>query len=835
MRQEQKLRVVYFVVSLFAAALVKGQSDRGLGWIDSINEPGEGLAIQHRSPQTGHVTFASSPGRGVVLPAAASASAEARALRFIEAYGLPFGLSASSEMQLMRVPQKDQLGLEHVRLQQAHRGVPIRGAEFLVHLKGSRVLAANGHTLTDLPSDVNPTLPASVAQQIASQVIAKYRGGVAGSASYLARLEILNRSLLSGEGTDRSRLAWFVEARGPMLRQYIWIDAHTGAVLLNFSQLTDAKNREVYTANHTATLPGTLLRSEGGAAVAGDVDTNSAYDLAGVTYDYFLMNHGRDSFDGAGATIVSTTHYCEDECPDFANAFWDGQQMVYGDTYASADDVVAHELTHAVTEFTAGLLYYVQSGALNESFSDIFGEIVDLTSAVGGGNDTSGVRWHLGEDLPIGAIRSMASPGLFGDPEKMSDGNFRCSTTAWTDPNSDSGGVHTNSGVPNHAFALMVDGGSYNGKTIAGIGAAKAAAIQYRALTVYLTSGSGFLDAYNAINQSCADLTGSAGITAADCAQVRNALEAVEMHLTWACPGAVTAPSLCTTGQPQLTSFEGFESGLGNWTAMNAGGSWFRIGDFAKEGSFSAYGENPGITSDHRLVMTSPVTIPSGARMTFDHAFEFENDGTYAYDGGVLEYSTDGGASWIDAATLIDGGQSYTGTVSAGYGNPLTGRPAFVFSSYGYVGTQLNLVTIAGQSAKFRFRIGSDSVISSLGWAIDNIAIYTCTAVAPFTDDPLVPGSTPMKAVHINELRARINALRIANGLEAFLFADSPLTASSTTIQAIHITQLRTALAEAYTAAEIEIPSYTDPGLTAAMTIKAIHISDLRAAVVALE
>src|SRR6185369_6471708 len=102
-----------------------------------------------------------------------------------------------------------------------------------------------------------------------------------------------------------------------------------------------------------------------------------------------------------------------------ANAFWNGSQMVYGNGYASADDVVGHELTHAVTERTAGLFYYMQSGALNESFSDIFGETIDLGSTVGGGNDTLAARWLLGEDLLIGAIRNMSDPTVFGDPSRV--------------------------------------------------------------------------------------------------------------------------------------------------------------------------------------------------------------------------------------------------------------------------------------------------------------------------------------------------------------------------------------------------------------------------------
>ena len=141
------------------------------------------------------------------------------------------------------------------------------------------------------------------------------------------------------------------------------------------------------------------------------------------------------------------------------------------------------------------------------------------------------------------------TPTDFDNPGKMSDSEFVCHSDGWTGNASDSGGVHSNSGVPNHAFALMVDGGSYNGRTVTGIGLTKAAKIQYRALTTYLTSGSTFADNANALNQSCSDLIGTLGITSADCTQVNNAILAVEMTSPWPCAGATPPPATyCPAG-----------------------------------------------------------------------------------------------------------------------------------------------------------------------------------------------------------------------------------------------------------------------------------------------
>src|SRR5262249_44645095 len=156
------------------------------------------------------------------------------------------------------------------------------------------------------------------------------------------------------------------------------------------------------------------------ATLAGLPDATNGFNFAGFTYDYYLNQHGRDSYNGAGAEIRSTTRYCPDagHCP-YANAFWNGTQMVYGLNFATADDVVGHELTHAVTEYSANLFYYMQSGALNESYSDIFGETIDQTDGVDGSGGS--VKWKIGEDLSIGALRDMMNPSVFGDPGKMTD------------------------------------------------------------------------------------------------------------------------------------------------------------------------------------------------------------------------------------------------------------------------------------------------------------------------------------------------------------------------------------------------------------------------------
>jgi Zn-dependent metalloprotease len=842
------LRKILIGVAVLAALSAKAQIPPRT--IPSLTEPGEGLDVRHASPRTGLITFASSRGNGILLDTPAGASAEARAKSFVAHYGKSFGIASSSDVRLLRAPQLDSRGLEHVRLQQVRGGIPVRGGELIVHLRGSRVIAANGHAANDLPANTTPSVSAAAAIAEAKQLLRKYAPKLAANATWTEpRLEIFNRGLLSEAGKFPSRLAWFIEAHGPALRAFIWIDAQRGNALLAFNQLPQAKSRSVYTANHTSALPGTLVRSEG-ESDTGDSDQDNAYLFAGITYDYYFSEHGRDSFDDAGGALVSTAHYCEPGyCPSYPNAFWDGTQMVYGDGYSAGDDVVAHELTHAITERTANLLYYNQSGALNESFSDIFGETVDLLDNAG--NDAPERRWEIGEDLPDGGtIRNMMDPtisygGFPGSPAKMSDsGLFACDPNAWSPFSPDLGGVHTNSGIPNHAYALMVDGGTYNGFTITGIGLSKAAKIQYRALTTYLTSGANFIDDFIALQESCNDLIGTNGIGASDCVSVSDALLAVEMNALWPCDGATTTPALCPAGQPLYSQFEPFETDSGHWSedfvaCDNASPQptpcWGLTIGGAKSGISSEWGQNPGHIHDHSLTLSNPFLVPPGGRFFFDHMFEFESSGNENFDAGVLEYSTNAGASWADAAAFIDAGKSYgSGTVNSAFHNPLGGRPGFVKSSFGYTGTRLDLSPLAGQSIKLRFRIGSDESFESLGWLLDNVALYTCIP-GTFADDPIVAQSSIIRTIHISELRDRINSIRVHRGLHAFAWTDPVLVPGVTPVKAAHFLEMRAALGQAYNAAGVSPPVYTNAIITAGIEINKVNLDELRLAVLAIE
>ncbi len=684
------------------------------------------------SPETGLVTFLTVDARSPVpVVGARATSPEAIAMAFLQEYAGAFGFrnagDIENDVELSGPSWRDDLGQDHVRFRQVVRGVPVTAGEVSVHLRGSDVLAVNAETLPGLDGvNVEPTFFANQALDVAWKLVTSPRIGVQDAELSAPRLEVLNRGLLE-HGRFPTRLAWFIEARAFGLREYIWVDAQRGVTLLHFSQLTDARNRSIHNGNSGAALPGTLMRVEGGSAT-GNADADAAYTFAGDTYNYFLAQHGRDSYNGAGAPLISTIAHCPSpgDCP-YQNAFWSGTQMVYGQGFSLADDVDAHELTHAVTEYSANLLYYMQSGALNESFSDMFGETVDLTNT--GGTDTPAVRWQVGEDVPgFGALRNMMNPGAFGHAGRVGDANYYCGY-------GDGGGVHLNSGVPNHLYALMVDGGVYNGQTVTGMGLTKAGKIAYRALTAYLLSGSSFADAANAFKRSCNDLVGGpAGITVSDCQEVTDAVAAVQMAQATPCAGGTAGqyPALCPAGQrPANVFFDNFESGAANtnWLVQStAAHAWFLDGTmpFSSSGIWHLSGWNFDFANDSRAFMANSVVIPSNAKMQFNHFWDFEPPN---WDGGVVEYSLNGGTSWVDALALYSAGSNYSGSIASGYGNPIANRTAYVGTSRGYTGTQLNLASLAGQNnVKFRFRMGTDNDFGWWGWDVDDVRIYTCAS-----------------------------------------------------------------------------------------------------------
>jgi Zn-dependent metalloprotease len=255
------------------------------------------------------------------------------------------------------------------------------------------------------------------------------------------------------------------------------------------------KKRKVYDMNgHTAQflLPGTKVRAENGRAVK-DVVVNQAFDNSGIVYDFFMQQFQRNSIDGNGMTLVSSVHYGR----KYNNAFWNGRQMVYGDgdgvvfqDFAGGLDVVGHELTHGITSYTTNLEYQDEPGALNEHFSDVMGILIKQQSL---GLSASESDWLIGKDIMVAsptvkALRSFKDEKAYeNDPHIGTDPQPKYFKDKYTGTQ-DYGGVHINSGIPNHAFYRIAMAMGGNAWDVAG-------RIWYEAFTKRLHAKSGFQDA----------------------------------------------------------------------------------------------------------------------------------------------------------------------------------------------------------------------------------------------------------------------------------------------------------------------------------------------------
>jgi Zn-dependent metalloprotease/disulfide oxidoreductase YuzD len=477
-----------------------------------------------------------------------------------------FGLDAARDAFSVSKARTDELGMSHARLQHRHRGVPVFGSEVILHAdRSGTVRSMNGQLVDHLDISTTPALSAEQALQIALQQIgpAQYRWENPAEEALLKEVyRDANRTWQpkpelviapyrgNFQGKDY-RLTWkmriAVDAPAPANWIY-FIDAQSGDVINHFNEMESgtattlysgsqtigtnftgsiyqlynvSRNIKTYSANSGTTLPGTL---------GTDADDNWTQDAmndahwgAERVHQYYQTVHGRNGFDNAGALMTSTAHYGAST----NNATWTGSQVWYGDgdgidaNALVSLDVCGHEWTHAVIDAEAVLFYQGESGALNEGWADIFGETIELSNGGAG-------EWLMGEDFFTpgtggDALRNMANPNNPGPRSPLGLNPPQPDTYGgifWADPTNtgdgDNGGVHTNSGVANFAYFLLVNGGTgtndaplNNRYSVTGIGIIDARAIFYKALTDYLTLASTFLDARFATEQAASALFGN--------------------------------------------------------------------------------------------------------------------------------------------------------------------------------------------------------------------------------------------------------------------------------------------------------------------------------------
>jgi Zn-dependent metalloprotease len=907
---------------------------------------------------TGKVGFIRARGAASDLFPDFAGNSRAKAVDKADAYLARFGPAfgaADGQLEQTDVSQ-DRFG-RTVTYTQQYRGVDVFGSMIRVNLdRTGDLTAVNGYAAPGLSLSVDPRISAAdagvravstVRADPAQQADGSGAADTTGLKAADTELVVYRMGALKGD-PGKAILAYVVEVtNGDNIRDVVFVDAATSKVVNRYSMMADGLERALYETSPATDpvwvegdlFPGTL-----------NEDQQNLVNSAGEAYWMFKNTFGRDSYDGAGATMKTVNNDPRISCP---NANWNGVTTNYCDGVTS-DDVVSHEWGHAYTEYTSGLIYQYQPGALNESYSDVWGETLDLVNAredegegditarradgacdptappklqvrinspaavagpctaaaagFGPAFDTTGVttdvvvatdpadaagpsttdgcttytnapaiagkfayadrggctfqvkvdtaeaagatgivvgnnaqglptsmsgvadipgvmvtqadgarfkqagtvnvtiaaedtagrtattRWLVGEKSEAfgGAIRDMWNPTCYGHPGKVTDAEYNC------DPNlTDSGGVHGNSGVPNHAYALVVDGGSFNGRTVAGIGIDKAANIWWRAQTAYLTPSSDFVAAADALESSCADLVGqpinkvttavnatpeaAEPITAADCTSVANAMTAVEMRTA---PVQCNfqpmfdqdAPALCGPGfDTNIVWEEDFEDRLAGWDAEQEladlgtyrggfGAPWEPTSDAPGDHPGGvAYGPAPdrgectgdGVTdfSSRDSIIGPEVTLPADAtapKLSFDHYVATEA----GYDGGNVKYSLNGGDfTVVPAAAYTFNGPKVLATLAAGNTNPLAGQEGFTGTDGGKVvgswgRSQVDLTALdaqPGDTIQVRFDIGRDGCGGIDGWYVDNVTISTCEEAAPARDASTTTAVAPRK------------------------------------------------------------------------------------------
>ncbi|MEO0311712.1 MAG: hypothetical protein RIQ89_1369, partial [Bacteroidota bacterium] len=521
---------------------------------------------------------------------------------------LLFGLQEGYSFEQLR-SSSDKLGMQHVRFIEKYKGLTITQAEVVVHIKNNSIHSINGKVVDNLGLEVFPVISSqqSIEAAISAFPNTVFKWNLEEEEAFIKRInndnkgtyfpkpELLILAPTPGSKQNSFKLAYSmsVYAHEPMFKKQVFIDAENGKLLFEVDQICHANSnasgntkysgtqnfvsdstatnnfrlRETGRASGIETYNMQRTTTYGNAVDFTDTDNiwtnttnqdDAALDAhwgAEKTFDYFSIVHGRNSFNNAGAKLISYVHYSS----NYNNAFWNGSYMTYGDgngtTFSPLTtlDIVGHEFSHGVTEYASGLIYSYQSGALNESFSDIFGVAIDFY--VNGAN----ANWKMGEGCytpatPNDALRYMNNPNQGGDPDTYLGTN-------WYTGTGDNGGVHYNSGVQNFWFYLLCNGGTgsndfgfaYN---VPAIGITKAAAIAYRNNEVYLTSGSQYADAGFYSIQAATDLYGPCS---PEVLAVKAAWDAVGIYNLSTLPNATAsvAASPCIGSNVQLNASGG--------------------------------------------------------------------------------------------------------------------------------------------------------------------------------------------------------------------------------------------------------------------------------------
>ncbi|MGG7665874.1 M4 family metallopeptidase [Dyadobacter sp. BHUBP1] len=511
------------------------------------------------------------------------ADAREKSLNFVSQYQALFGLRPGTDELQFREQKSDLFFLDHVTLQQTYKGVLVWDGVMRFHYDvNKRLSAVNGNYIADINVNPVPTLTQQDAEVkalalVTAQNLVKTNAPlkVNGSALY-----IFQKGLAQGVNGAKV-LAYEVEIRNDAdVREFLYIDAHTGQLAEQFTGIHGI-DRRIY--NGTIS-PENLKWSDAGGATGpyeGGYESRKAeIDVSGHVYNMMKSGFGWVSFDNRDSPMITVFNTPNFECPQSS---WNGVSANFCADY-STDDIVGHEWAHAYIEHTAGLVTKGQAGAIDEALADVWGEIVDWKNS--GYMDSfeeyprtsycSGSLWKIGEYR--GEIRDMYKPDCMGNPGKLSDPEYVCAN---------GGDAHQNSTVLSHAFALLGNGGVYNGQTFKAMFIHKLAHIAWRAQWGYMTKTTDFAAMADILEAAASDLIAFnlpeldyqpnrppvylEAITAEEVAELSKAIAAVELR----------GVSSCTVLPVTLASFEGRNTSEGNileWvTSSESNNAYFAI------------------------------------------------------------------------------------------------------------------------------------------------------------------------------------------------------------------------------------------------------------------
>ena len=725
------------------------------------------VTISNSTSNPNFIRFQNAAGLQLKAP-----SARLKAEEFLANNFKVFNLNSANEM-VFAEETTDSHGLKNVIYRQTYDNIPVYDGLLKFHFNGKGELSSlNGNTISNIKGGTTPTLSATDAGALAKNFVEKQNLTYSKEKLGVGKTNLLifPKNLVQG-GQIIPYLAYQIEITNKSdVREFLFIDAHSGELIDQFTGIHPI-DRKLFETNTNAAN----LKWKEGDAFPGTLDKWQQSEVVSAehVYNFFKNVFNFVSFNNGDASMITVNNDPGISCP---NANWNGVTANYC-TGTASDDVVAHEWGHAYTEYTSGLIYQYQSGALNESYSDVWGETIDLMNGYDDLNEVLDVRttttctgtqrWKMGEKATaFGApIRDLWNPKCNNNPASVIDTSYFCGT-------GDSGGVHRNSGVPNHLYALLVDGGTFNGYTISSIGFVKAAHLWWRAQQNYLTPTSDFAVFADALEASANDLIGinleglsttgtAAGLTgqfwaASDLQNLMNAILSVQLRTS---PNAQcnylpilkAVPDLCTTAVSGALFAENWENGTGSWTISNVptnpssweNRNWTVASSLPKgrtgKGIFGADPINGNCTTSLQngiLHLESPlITMPTFTVGKYEMAFNHYVATEAQWDGGNIKYSLNGGAwTLIPKTAFTQNGYNMNLNATTGNDNPLKGQAAFsgtdggsLTGSWGQSVIDLSQIGVnSGANIKFRFEMGTDGCNGNDGWYLDEIYVYNC-------------------------------------------------------------------------------------------------------------